>query len=132
MGIPLPVPSTGMWAYKIPFTQRQCSSTRQYQGAIRRYLRHIRACSRKKGQQYHHIFSSKTGYPIVSNVASLTIIADKSLDCDIYTTELFGLDAASIIHKVNRMEHIEAAVITTDGEMAYTERLQGKIQPISS
>ncbi|MDT0121993.1 FAD:protein FMN transferase [Paenibacillus sp. RRE4] len=86
----------------------------------------------KEGQQYHHIFSSKTGYPIVSNVASLTIIADRSLDCDIYTTELFGLDAASIIHRVNGMKHIEAAVITTDGNMAYTENLHGKIQPISS
>lgn len=86
----------------------------------------------KKGQQYHHIFSSKTGYPIVSNVASLTIIADRSLDCDIYTTELFGLDAASIIHKVNQMKHIEAAVITTDGNLAYTESLRGRIQPLSS
>lgn len=86
----------------------------------------------KNGQQYHHIFSTKTGYPIESNVASLTIIADRSLDCDIYTTELFGLDAASIIRKVNQMKHIEAAVITTDGDMAYTESLQGKIQPISS
>ncbi|SCY73539.1 thiamine biosynthesis lipoprotein [Paenibacillus polysaccharolyticus] len=86
----------------------------------------------KKGQKYHHIFSSKTGYPIESNVASLTIIADRSLDCDIYTTELFGLDAASIIHRVNGIKHIEAAVITTDGNMAYTKSLRGRIQPLSS
>ncbi|MGO4529278.1 FAD:protein FMN transferase [Paenibacillus sp. 2TAF8] len=85
----------------------------------------------KKGQQYHHIFSSKTGYPIENDVASLTIIADRSIDCDIYTTQLFGLDAVSIIHKVNQMKHIGAAVITTDGSLAYTDNLQGKIQPIS-
>ncbi|WP_366289216.1 FAD:protein FMN transferase [Paenibacillus sp. AN1007] len=86
----------------------------------------------KNGQQYHHIFSSTTGYPIECNVASLTIIADKSLDCDIYTTELFGFDAASIIHKVNQMKHIEAAVITTDGNLAFTDNLKGRIHPVSS
>ncbi|MFX3647527.1 MAG: FAD:protein FMN transferase [Paenibacillus sp.] len=85
----------------------------------------------KEGTQYHHIFNSKTGYPIQSNIASLTIIADRSLDCDTYTTELFGLDAVSIIHKVNQIKHIEAAVITTEGDLAYTENLRGKIHPIS-
>ncbi|MEK4664023.1 FAD:protein FMN transferase [Priestia sp. FSL H7-0729] len=85
----------------------------------------------KEGTQYHHIFSSKTGYPIESNIASLTIIADRSLDCDIYTTELFGLDALSIINKVNQMKHIEAAVITTEGDLAYTDNLRGRIHPIS-
>ncbi|PYE52447.1 FAD:protein FMN transferase [Paenibacillus barcinonensis] len=87
---------------------------------------------KKEGQQYHHIFNSTTGYPMESNIASLTIIADKSLDCDIYTTELFGLDAASIIHKVNAMEQIGAAVITKDGNLAYTESLKGKIHPITT
>ncbi|PZT52773.1 FAD:protein FMN transferase [Paenibacillus silvae] len=87
---------------------------------------------KQEGQQYHHIFSSTTGYPMESNIASLTIIADKSLDCDIYTTELFGLDAASIIHKVNPMKHIEAAVITKDGNLAYTDNLRGKIHPVST
>lgn len=85
----------------------------------------------KEGTRYHHIFNSKTGYPIESNIASLTIIADRSLDCDIYTTEWFGLDAVSIIHKVNKVKDIGAAVITTDGDLAYTENLRGKIHPIS-
>lgn len=77
----------------------------------------------KDGSKYHHIFDSKTGYPIESNIASLTIIADKSIDCDIYTTKLFGLDAASIIHKVNSIEGMGAVVITIDGKLAYTKIL---------
>ncbi len=81
----------------------------------------------KAGSKYHHIFDSTTGYPIESNMASLTIIADKSLDCDIYTTKLFGLDTASIIRKVNGMNGIGAIVITVDGQLAYTENLIGKI-----
>lgn len=81
----------------------------------------------KDGTRYPHIFNSKIGYPIESNVASLTIIADRSLDCDIYTTTLYGLDAASIIHRVHSMNGIAAVVITTDGNLAYTENLRGNI-----
>lgn len=85
----------------------------------------------KDGSKYHHIFDSKTGYPIESNIASLTIIADKSLDCDIYTTKLFGLDADSIIHRVNRIKGMGAVVITVDGRLAYTDNLKGKISPLT-
>ncbi|OPJ59032.1 FAD:protein FMN transferase [Clostridium chromiireducens] len=85
----------------------------------------------KDGSKYHHIFDSKTGYPIKSNIASLTIIADKSIDCDIYTTKLFGLDAASIIHRVNRIKGMGAVVITVDGKLAHTDNLLGKISPLT-
>jgi thiamine biosynthesis lipoprotein len=85
----------------------------------------------KDGSKYHHLFDSKTGYPIKSNIASLTIIADKSLDCDIYTTKLFGLDAASIIHIVNKIECMGAVVITVDGKLAYTNNLIGRIYPLT-
>lgn len=81
----------------------------------------------KAGSKYHHIFNSKTGFPIENNLASLTIIADRSLDCDIYTTKLFGLDAASIIRKVNEIKGMGAVVITLDGQMACTDNLKGKI-----
>ncbi|AGX41906.1 FAD:protein FMN transferase [Clostridium saccharobutylicum] len=85
----------------------------------------------KDGSKYHHIFDSKTGYPIESNIASLTIIANKSLDCDIYTTKLFGLDATSIIHRVNRINGMGAVVITVDGKLAYTDNLIGRISPLT-
>lgn len=85
----------------------------------------------KEGSKYHHIFNSKTGYPMESNIASLTVVADRSLDCDIYTTELFGLDAVSIIRKMNNMNDLGAVVITLDGKLACTNNLMGRIQPLS-
>ncbi|NNJ31456.1 FAD:protein FMN transferase [Lacrimispora defluvii] len=85
----------------------------------------------KEGSKYHHIFNSKTGYPMESNIASLTVVADRSLDCDIYTTELFGLDAVSIIHKVNHMKDLGAVVITLDGKLACTKNLMERIHPLS-
>lgn len=83
----------------------------------------------QEGNKYHHIFDSKTGYPIKSDIASLTIIADTSLDCDIYTTKLFGYDAISIIHMVNERKDMGAIVITKDGHLACTDNLMGKIYP---
>lgn len=79
------------------------------------------------GSKYHHIFDSYTGYPVENNVASLTIISEKSLDCDIYTTKLFGLDPKSIIATVNNIEGMEAIVITVDGQFAITANLRDKI-----
>lgn len=79
------------------------------------------------GNKYHHIFDSHSGYPVENNVASLTIISDKSLDCDIYTTKLFGLSPQRILATVNHIEGMEAIVITVDGQLATTPNLRDKI-----
>lgn len=79
------------------------------------------------GNKYHHIFDRHSGYPIDNKVASLTIIADKSLDCDIYTTKLFGLEPRSILAEVNNIEGMEAIVITVDGQLAITDNLRDKV-----
>lgn len=79
------------------------------------------------GNQYHHIFDSRTGYPVDNNVASLTIISDSSLDGDIYTTKLFGLDPRGILAEVNKIDGMEAIVVTVDGQLAMTSNLRDKI-----
>lgn len=79
------------------------------------------------GNKYHHIFDSHSGYPVENNLASLTIIADQSLDCDIYSTKLFGLDPERILETVNNIEGMEAIVITVDGKLAITANLRDKI-----
>lgn len=43
------------------------------------YERHLTV----NGQDYHHIFDSQTGYPVETELASLTIISDKSVDGEI-------------------------------------------------
>ncbi|SJN56016.1 Thiamine biosynthesis lipoprotein ApbE precursor [Vibrio ruber DSM 16370] len=79
------------------------------------------------GNRYHHIFDSHSGYPVDNNVASLSIISDHSLDCDIYTTKLFGLDARRILTTVNQIDGMEAIVITGDGQFATTPNLRDKV-----
>jgi FAD:protein FMN transferase len=79
------------------------------------------------GNQYHHIFDSHSGYPVDNNVASLSIIADQSLDCDIYTTKLFGLSPQSILETVNKIDGMDAVVMTVDGQFAVTANLRDRI-----
>lgn len=82
---------------------------------------------KKDNHAYHHIFDTKTGYPIENDIASLTIIADRSLDCDLYTTKFFGLSLATILSRVNAIEGMSAIVITRDGRLAHTSDLKDKI-----
>lgn len=80
-----------------------------------------------KGHTYHHIFDTSTGYPIKTDLASITIVADKSIDCEIWTTRLFGNNALEAIEILNTLDGIDGVVVTTDGEMAYSKGLKKKI-----
>lgn len=85
------------------------------------YERHITI----NGKDYHHIFDRETGYPIESDMASLTIIADKSLDCEIWTTRLFGLNPIQAFHIINGLDGIEGIIVTRHGTLAKTDGLKG-------
>lgn len=68
----------------------------------------------KENKRYHHIIDPKTGYPVKTEVLSLTIVSKKSVDGEIWTTRLFGLPTAEIIRTLNRTSGIEGIIITTD------------------
>ena len=72
------------------------------------------------GKTYHHIFDRKTGYPMETEVASLTIVAEKSVDCEIWTTRLFGQNPYDIIEEIEQQPGLEAFVITKNQKMMYT------------
>lgn len=75
-------------------------------------------------QTFHHIFDPKTGYPIETDLASLTIVSDQSVDGEIWTTRLFGQTAAQIIQSLNQMEGIDGLVITTHGGIHYSTGME--------
>lgn len=82
------------------------------------------------GKKYHHIFDSCSGYPVDNNLASLTIISDKSLDCDVYTTKLFGLKPERILQTVSQIKGMAAIVITIDGQFATTPNLRDRVSMV--
>src|SRR5699024_3852358 len=70
----------------------------------------------KNGQTFHHIFDPQTGYPMETQLASLTIVSDLSVDGEIWTTRLFGLAPDEIIKQLNQIPTIDGLVITKDGQ----------------
>ena len=87
------------------------------------YERNLKA----NGKVYHHIFDRNTGYPIDNQLASLTIVSDKSVDGEIWTTRLFGENPSSILEKVEQENGIEAFVITEDNQVFYSSGLTPEI-----
>ena len=84
------------------------------------YERHLEV----DGQSFHHIFDSVTGYPVETDLASITIISDRSVDGEIWTTRLFGDSPTSILNTVESLPGIETLLVSQSGKIAYTSGLQ--------
>lgn len=69
---------------------------------------------------YHHILDPKTGYPIESDMASMSVISDTSLDGEIWTSRLFGKNF-EYIEKTSKIENIDIIVIYKDNTIKYTQ-----------
>ena len=80
------------------------------------------------GKKYHHILDPHTGYPAETDVASLTIVSKQSVDCEIWTTRLFGKKAHEILFEVEQHPNIEAVLILEDDRIFYTSGIASKIQ----
>ena len=82
------------------------------------------------GHEYHHMFDSKTGYPIKNNLASVTIVSDKSIDGEIWSTIGFyqGIEKGSAL--IENVPNVEAVFITKDLEMFATSGLKDSLARI--
>ncbi|KRM78658.1 thiamin biosynthesis ApbE [Lapidilactobacillus dextrinicus DSM 20335] len=77
-----------------------------------------------QGKTYHHIFDSQTGYPSTTDLASLTIVSERSLTGEIWTTRLFGQNAREAIQIINQTPEIEGIAITDDGQIAFSSGIK--------
>jgi len=80
------------------------------------------------GHEYHHMFDSKTGYPIKNNLASVTIVSDKSIDGEIWSTIGFyqGIDQGKVL--IEAQPGVEAVFITKDLQAVVTSGLIDKFK----
>ncbi|MTV81558.1 FAD:protein FMN transferase [Secundilactobacillus folii] len=76
------------------------------------------------GQNYHHMFDSKTGYPIQNDLESVTIISDLSIDGDIWTTEAFYQDIDKGLPLIENQPGLDAIFVTRDYRVAITSGLK--------
>lgn len=69
------------------------------------------------GVCYHHILDPRSGHPLDNDLLSVTVISDRSLDGDIYTTLLYGLGVEQGIACLAEQPGIEAIFVTRDRQV---------------
>lgn len=76
----------------------------------------------KDGVKYHHILDVNTGYPVDTDVLSVTIISDRgnSADCDGLSTTCLALGMDKGMKLVKSLEGFEAVFVDTDGNVEVT------------
>lgn len=74
-------------------------------------------CFQANGQFYHRILDSRTGYPINTQISSLSIISTSALDCEIWTTILYYGSHKEAIGHINNTPGIEGIVVDLDGNI---------------
>ncbi|MFT5807849.1 MAG: thiamine biosynthesis lipoprotein [Moritella dasanensis] len=75
------------------------------------------------GQLYHHLLDSRTGMPISTDIASITIISQHSVDGEIWSTAGFLSTVADSICYLNKQDNIEAVIISKNGSIHLTHGL---------
>ncbi len=65
----------------------------------------------KNDKRYHHLLSSITGEPLESDLVSLSVIANSSLQAEILSTELFSLHTKEIIEEISTINETEVIII---------------------
>lgn len=74
-------------------------------------------CFTLNGQLYHHILNPKNGYPIETDLYSVSIVCDNSMLADVLSTSalMLGLEDGSAF--IKNYDHVQAIFITTDYEV---------------
>lgn len=84
------------------------------------------------GKIYHHILDAKTGYPVENELASVTIISDKSVDGDALSTLIFTKGLEDGMEIINNTANIEAVFITKKGRVILSQGIKDSEGIISS
>ena len=108
IGIKDPLSSSGGLLELIPCKNKTVVTS----GTYERYFE-------KDGVKYHHILDVNTGYPVDTDVLSVTIIADrgKSADCDGLSTTCLALGMEKGMELVKSLEGFEAVFVDTNGRV---------------
>ena len=78
------------------------------------------------GKRYIHILDLKTGRPSESDLASVTVICDSGIKSDFLSTAIF-IGGKEGLTKYLDDSSIQIIAVDNDGEIIYSQSLEGKI-----
>ena len=82
-------------------------------------------CFTKDGIRYHHILDPKTGYPVQTDIAGASIVSERSIDGDGYSTTVFALGSIGALEFAEHTPGIEALLVLDDGTILQSSGLRG-------
>lgn len=65
----------------------------------------------ENGVTYHHIFDPATGYPVATDLSSVTVLSDRSIDGDALSTALFVLGQERAMKLVESLPGVDALFV---------------------
>ena len=83
------------------------------------------------GKRYHHIFDAKTGYPVVSELKSVTVVAKSGLISDALSTACFILGKEKSTELL-KSYGADAVFVTSKNEIYVTDGLSDKFTLINN
>jgi len=69
------------------------------------------------GKRYHHIFDTRTGFPVENSLAGVSVVTGESAAGDALSTAVFALGLEKGLALVEKMDGVEAVFITKDKEV---------------
>ncbi len=80
------------------------------------------------GVRYHHIYDPRTGWPADTGLISSTVLAPSADWADGLSTALFVLGLRAAMELVERLDGVEALLVTTEGETWVSSGLEDKVE----
>ena len=81
----------------------------------------------KDGQRYHHLLDPDTGQP-ARGCVSVTIVAKTATMADALSTGVFILGPEKGLALVERLQDVEAVIVTADNQVLISSGLQGRVR----
>lgn len=78
----------------------------------------------KDGIRYHHILNPKTGYPVETEIKSVSIITDESFEADALSTSILLSGWEKGIKMIENLRNVEAIFINKNHEVYVTDGLK--------
>ena len=77
------------------------------------------------GRSYHHIFDTRTGYPVEGDLFSVTVISRSSIDADSLSTAIFAMGLQEGMALVEKLDDVGAIFIDSANRIYVSSDISG-------